>query len=72
MLGDELDDQVKSYVQYLRTKGTPVNTAVVLGIASRIMKNHDSGLLASNGGHIVLGKPWAKHLLPRMGCQEEG
>ena len=67
LLGDKLDDQVKSYVQYLRTKGTPVNTAVVLGIASGIVKNHDSGLLASNGGHIVLGKPWAKHLLCRMG-----
>ena len=67
LLGDKLDDQVKSYVQYLRTKGTPVNTAVVLGIASGIVKNHDSGLLASNGGHIVLGKPWAKHLLSRMG-----
>ena len=50
MLGDKLDDQVKSYVQYLRIKGTPVNTTVVLGIASGIVKNHDSSLLASNGG----------------------
>ena len=67
LLGDKLDDQVKNYVQYLRTKGTPVNTTVILGIASRIVKNHDNSLLASNGGHIVLGKPWAKHLLSRMG-----
>ena len=59
LLGEKLDDQVKSYVQYVRT---PVNTAVLLGIASGIVKHHDSGLLASNGGHIVLGKPWAKHL----------
>ena len=67
-----MDDQVKSYVQYLRTKGTPVNTAVALGISSRIMKNHDSGM-ASNGGHTVLGKPWAKNLLSHMGyCQAEG
>ena len=62
-----MDDQVKSYVQYLRNKGTPVNTAVVLGITSGIMKSHDSSLLASNGKHIVLGKSWAKHLLSRMG-----
>lgn len=62
-----MDDQVKNYVQYLRTKGTPVNTAVVLGVAHGIVKNQDSSLLASNGGHIVLGKPWAKHLLSRMG-----
>ena len=47
-----MDDHIENYVQYLRTKGTPVNTAVVLGIASGIAKNHDSGLLASNGGHI--------------------
>ena len=67
MLGDKLDDQVKSYVQYLRTKGTPVNTTVVLDIASGIVKNRDSSLPTSNGGHIVLGKPWAKHLLPCMG-----
>ena len=66
LLGGKLDDLVKSYVQYLRIKGTPVNKAVVLGIASGI-KNHDSGLLASNGGHIVLGKPWAKYFLSRMG-----
>ena len=57
LLGDKLDDQVKSYVQYLRMKVTPVSTAVVLGIASKIVKNHDSSLLVSNGGHIVLGKP---------------
>ena len=61
LIGSKLDDQVKSYVQYLRTKGTPVNTAVVLGVA------HDSTLLPSNGGSIVIGKPWAKYLLTRMG-----
>ena len=67
LLGDKLDDQVKSYVRYLRTKGTPVNTTVVLDIASRFVKNHYSSLLVSDGGHIVLGKPWAKHLLPHIG-----
>ena len=29
--------------------------------------NEDSNLLARNGGHIVLTKHWAKHLLGRMG-----
>ena len=67
LIGDKLDDQVKNCIQYLRTKGTPVNTAVVLGVAYGIVKNQDSSLLPSNGGHIVLGKPWAKHLLSRMG-----
>ena len=31
------------------------------------MKNHDSNLFACNGGHISLGKPWAKNLLSHMG-----
>ena len=44
-----------------------MSTTVVLGIACGIVKYHDSSLLASNGRHIVLGKPWAKHLLSRMG-----
>ena len=35
---------------YLRTKRISVNTAVVLSIASEIVK--DSSLLASNGGHV--------------------
>ena len=67
MLGDELDKQVKSYIGYLRERGAAVNTAIVLGVAQGIMRNHHSNLLACNGGHICLGKPWAKNLLLRMG-----
>ena len=46
LIENKLDDQAKSYyIQYLRTKETPVNTAVVLGVANGIVKNHDSSLL---------------------------
>ncbi len=31
------------------------------------MRNKDRCLLASNGGHIILTKSWAKHVLGRMG-----
>ena len=31
------------------------------------MKNHDKHLLASNGGHIMLTRDWAKSLLCRLG-----
>ena len=44
-----------------------MNTAIVLGVAQGIMRNHNSNLLACNGGHICLGKPWVKNLLSRMG-----
>ena len=43
-----------------------VNTAIVLS-AEGIIKIHDSNLLASNGGHIVLTKAWGKSILHRMG-----
>lgn len=67
LLGDRLDGQVRSYIEYLRKKGAVVNTAIVLGVARGIVKSYDSNLLACNGGHLVLGKPWAKNLLTRMG-----
>ena len=66
MLGDELEKQVKTYIGYLRERGAVVNTAIVLGVAQGIVRNHNSNLLACNGGHICLGKPWAKNLLTRM------
>ena len=67
MLGDELKKQVKTYIGYLRERGAVVNTAIVLGAAQGIVRNHNSNLLSCNGGHICLGKPWAKNLLSRMG-----
>ena len=67
LLGDKLDGQVKSYIGYLREKGAAVNTAIVVGIAQGIVKSHNGNLLACNGRHLVLGKPWAKSLLSHMG-----
>ena len=56
LLGEELHKQVRAYVASLRANGAVVNTAIVLSCAEGIIKNHDSNLLASNGGHIVLTK----------------
>ena len=44
-----------------------MNTATVLRVAQGIVRNHNSNLLACNGGHFCLGKPWAKNLLSCMG-----
>ena len=46
LLGDELDKQVKSYIRYLRERGAVVNTAIVLGVAQGIVRNHDSNLFS--------------------------
>ena len=51
----------------LRDRGGVVNTAIVLACAEGIVKNHDSNLLAANGGHLVLTSNWGKSLLRRMG-----
>ena len=67
MLGEDLDRQVRTYITDLRSNGSPVNMAIALGVAEGIVKNKDSNLLATNGGHIVLTKHWAKGLLTRMG-----
>ena len=60
LLGEDLDRQVRAYLTHLQT-------AITLGVAEGIVKNEDSNLLATNSGHIVLTKHWAKWLLTRMG-----
>ena len=67
LLGEELDKQVRAYLTSLRDHGAVVNTAIAISCAEGIVKNKDSNLLASNGGHIVLSKYWGKNLLKRMG-----
>ena len=53
--------QVRAYL------GAVVNTFIAIGCAEGIVMNEGSNLLARNGGHVVLTKRWAKHLLGRMG-----
>ena len=68
LLGEELEMQVRrAYLTALRANGAVVNTAIAIGCAEGIVKSNDSNLLASNGGHIVLSKHWAKHLPSRIG-----
>ena len=62
LLGEELDKQVRAYVTSLRSNGAVVNTAIVMSCAEGIVKSHDSNLLASNGGHILLTKNWGKSI----------
>ena len=67
LLGEELDERVQRYLIALRERGAVINTSIVLACAEGLIKNQDSNLLASNGGHIVLTKSWGKCLLKRMG-----
>ncbi len=67
MLGEVLDRQVQMYIKTLRSKGCHINTAIVMATALGIVKNRDSNLLSSNGGHIEISKHWGKHFLARLG-----
>ena len=67
LLGEKLEMQTRAYLQTLRANGAVVNTSIAIGCAEGLVMNEDSNLLASNGGHIVLTKHWAKYLLGRMG-----
>ena len=67
LLGCELDKQVQAYLTALRENGAVINTAIVMACAEGVVKNHDSNLLESNGGHICLTKYWARYLMERMG-----
>ena len=62
-LGEELNKQVRVYVQDLRAKGTGINTAVVIASAEGILLHKDANLLTQ----ISLTDGWAKYLLRRMG-----
>ena len=70
LLGDKLNKQVRDYLTSLRAHGADVNTAIMVRFTERIIKNKNSNLLASNGGHIVLTKYRGKNLLSRMGVVE--
>ena len=67
LLGNELDEYVKTYLHFVREKGGVVNTAITIACAEGIIINHDSNLLTCNGGPISLTKDWGKYLLQRMG-----
>ena len=63
LLGEDLDTEVKAYVENLRQLGGVVNTSIVLGGAEGIIASKDRTLVDT----LAPGKDWAKSLLFRMG-----
>ena len=70
-IGEELDQQVREYISYLRTEGAIINTHVVIGVRQGIVMGKNANLLACNGGGIVLTKDWARNVLRRMGMVKQ-
>ena len=66
LLGEELDTEVKRYIQAVREGGGVINTAITMAAATAIVRKADRNLLAENGGPITITSNWAKSLLYRM------
>ena len=56
------------YIRAVREAGGVINTAILIGAASGIVRRMKPDLLESNGGHVALPvkKDWAKYLLAQM------
>ena len=57
LIGEDLDRQVRVYLQVLRNNGAPVNTAAVIACGNGIIRSKDANLLAINGGSTALPYP---------------
>ena len=65
LLGEEVDRQVRTYLNEMRGRGCAVNTAVAIGVGMGIARKHGSS--TGTGEDLFLTSDWAKSLLHRMG-----
>ena len=54
LLGEELEDEVKSFIKVACEKGTIVNTHTIVATARGVVISHDANLLFENGGYIEI------------------
>ena len=66
-IGEELDEQVKQYITYLRKEEAVANVHVVMAVGEGIVMAREANLLACNGGSILLTNECARYVLRRMG-----
>ena len=59
LIGEELDEQVRHYITYMRKEGTVINAHVVIAVGK--------GILMSHGKSVELSKDWARYVLQQMG-----
>ncbi len=66
LLGDDLDQQLQTYLRQLRVSGGIVNRPIVIGAAKGLVMKRNRAFLVDFGGEISLTKSWADSLLKRM------
>ena len=59
LLSNQLDRQVRDYLNAFCDVGGVVNTSIAIAAATGTIRRCDSNLLAVNGGHILFTKHWA-------------
>ena len=67
ILGEQLDAEVRQYIQRLRDNGTSISTALVQAAAEGYLLGRDRTVLVQYGGHVSLTMDWACSILIRMG-----
>ena len=55
LLGEELEDELKSFIEVACGKGTIVNTHSVMATARGVVISHDANLFLENGGSSKAG-----------------
>ena len=67
LLGEKLDKILENLVASLRSRGSPVGSHVVVGLARGVLLKCDQTSLKEFGGSITLTKGWGKQFLRRLG-----
>ena len=67
LVGEDVESQVRELIRESRASACVVNTAVIIGAATGIVKAKDANILIENGGYLDLSKEWAQRLMTRMG-----
>ena len=66
LLGEELDEKMKMYLQKVRDGGGVVTGRIAIAAAQGLLLSCDKAKLAEFGGHVTLTNQWAYSLLNRM------
>ena len=66
LLGEDVDRQVRTYLNAMRGRGCAVNTAIAISVGSGIARKHGS-FITSTGEDLLLTNDWAMSLLYRIG-----
>ena len=66
LLGKDIDEKIQLYLRKIREQGGIITASVVVAAARGILISSNRMQLAEFGGHIVLSRQWAYHLLGRM------